>query len=210
MNAIDKMYGLNQNIDLMFFEKDARLGNEFTRLYHSLFRHAGNHIRIVEILATNGDGMTRQQLSSQSGIADGGGLTNVLMDLESCGLISRIHDMRIRKSGEYYKLMDFYSLFYFKYLKNRKSIDPHFWTSYLSDPGHRAWCGYAFERLCMVHVEQIKQRLGISGVITEAYAFRSQRQKNGVQIDLIIDRRDDTINICECKYTNKPFAISEE
>ena len=210
MDAMDKMLGLNQNIDLLLFEKNARLGNEFNRLYHSLFRHADNHIRVVETLAKNGSGMTRQELSAVSGISDGGGLTKVLAELESCGLAGRSLDIRKRRNGDYFKLTDFYSLFYFKYLKNRKNADPHYWTNYLSDPAHRAWCGYAFERLCVAHIGQIKQRLGISGVITNVYTFRSAQQKGGAQIDIVIDRRDDTINLCECKYTNKPYSLTEK
>jgi len=209
MDAMDRMYGLNQNIDLLLFEKNAKLEGEFNRLYHSLFRNAGNHIHIVEILAGNNGGMTRQEISAVSGISDGGGLTKTLIELESCGLISRNYDIRKKRNGDYFKLIDFYSLFYFKYLKHRRDNDPHYWTNYLSDPAHRAWCGYAFERLCMAHISQIKQRLGISGVITEVYAFRSLQRKDGAQIDLVIDRKDDTINLCECKYTNKPYAISE-
>ena len=209
MGAMDKMLGLNQNIDLLLFEKNAKLGNEFNRLYHSLFRHAGNHIRAVETLAKSGPGMTRHELSAASGISDGGGLTKVLAELESCGLTGRNSDIRGGRNGDYFKLVDFYSLFYLKYLKNRKNPDPHYWTNYLSDPAHRAWCGYAFERLCMAHIGQIKQRLGISGVITNVCAFRSRQQKGGAQIDIVIDRRDDTINLCECKYHNKPYALTE-
>ena len=210
MDAMDKMFGLSQNIDLLLFEKNAKLENEFTRLYHSLFRHADNHIRVVETLAKSGSGMTRQELSAASGVSDGGGLTKVLSELESCGLVGRSPDIRKRRNGDYFKLIDFYSLFYFKYLKNRKGTDPHYWTNYLSDPAHGAWCGYAFERLCMAHIGQIKQRLGISGVITSVYAFRSSQQKGGAQIDIVIDRRDDTINLCECKYSNKPYTLTEK
>ena len=209
MDAMDKMFGLNQNIDLLLFKKNAKLENEFTRLYHSLFRYADNHICIVETLAKKGVGMTRQELSTASGISDGGGLTKVLTELESCGLISRSYDIRKRRNGDYFKLVDFYSLFYFKYLKNRKSADPHYWTNYLSDPAHRAWCGYAFERLCMAHMGQIKQRLGISGVITNVNAFRSSHKKGGVQIDMVIDRQDDTINLCECKFVNQLYTLTE-
>jgi len=210
MDAMDKMFGLNQNIDRLLFDKNAKLENEFIRLYHSLYRHADNHIRIVEILAKSGAGFTRQELSEESGISDGGGLSKVLAELEFCGFITRCFDIKKKRNGDYFKLTDFYSLFYFKFLKNRKSADPHFWTNYLSDPAHAAWCGYAFERLCMAHIEQIKQKLGISGVITNVYAFRSSLQKGGAQIDLVIDRKDGAINLCECKYTNKAYAITEK
>ena len=208
LDAMDKMFGLNQNIDLLLFEKNAKLENEFTRLYHSLFRHADNHIRVAETLSKSGAGMTRQEVSAASGISDGGGLTKVLTELESCGLIGRSYDINKRKNGDYYKLTDFYSLFYFRYLKSRGSTDPHYWTNYLSDPAHRAWCGYAFERLCMAHTGQIKQKLGISGVITDVYAFRSSAIRGGAQIDMVIDRRDDTINLCECKFVNAAYTIT--
>jgi hypothetical protein len=210
MDGMDKMYGLNQNIDMLLFDKGARLGGEFSRLYHSLFRHAENHIRIVEELAENNSGLTRQELAAVVGISNGGGLTKVLTELESCGFIDRSFDINRKRNGEYYKLIDFFTLFYYRYLRKRTGTDPHFWTNYLSDPAHRVWCGYTFERLCMAHIRQIKQRLGISGVITEVYAFRSSLRKGGVQIDLIIDRRDDTINLCECKFSNKPYTLTEE
>jgi len=208
MDAMDKMLGLNQNIDLLFFGKNAKLANEFNRLYHSLFRKADNHINIVEMLANRGTGMTRKEISVSCGISDGGGLTKVLSELESCGLIKRSFDFR-KKSDDSYKLIDFFSMFYFKYLKKRKTNDPHFWTNYLSDPAHRSWCGYAFERLCISHIEQVKQKLGISGVITNVYAFRSSGKNKNAQIDIVIDRKDDTINLCECKYSNKPYTLTQ-
>jgi len=210
MDAMDKMLGMNQNIDLLLFEKNAKLGNEFSRLYRSLFRNAGNHMRVVEALAKHNVGMTRQELSEASGISDGGGLTKIITELKACALIDRDFDIARKRNGEYYKLIDFYSLFYIKYLKTRKSTDPHFWTNYLSDPGHRAWCGYAFERLCAAHVGSIKNKLGISGVVTEVCSFRSKARKGGAQIDLVIDRKDGVINLCECKFTNKPYALTDK
>ena len=210
MDSMDKMFGLNQNIDLLLFDKNARLSGEYSRLYHSLFRFAENHICVVEALAENNCGLTRQELLSATGISNGGGLSKVISELESCGFISSCFDIKRKRNGEYYKLIDFFSLFHYKYLKKRKNTDPHFWTNYLSEPAHRVWCGYAFERLCISHIQQIKQRLGISGVITEVYAFRSSQQKGGAQIDLLIDRRDESINLCECKYSNKAFTLTED
>ncbi|MCL2164528.1 MAG: AAA family ATPase [Oscillospiraceae bacterium] len=209
MDAMDKMFGLNQNIDLLLFEKNAKLKNEFGRLYHSLFRHADNHICIAETLSKNSAGMTRQELSVASGISDGGGLTKVLDEMEACGLLGRSYDYIRKRNGDYYKLIDFFSLFYYKFIKTQKGQDPHFWTNFLSYPAHRIWCGYAFERLCLAHISLIKQKLGISGVITDTYTFRSSRQKGGAQIDLVIDRRDDTINLCECKYTGGPYTLTD-
>ena len=210
MDAMDKMYGLNQNIDLLLFEKNAKLANEFSRLYHSLFRNAGSHIRIAQALAKGGGGMTRQELSKATGISDGGGLTKVLDELTASGLIGQSFDYLKKKSGACYKLIDFFSLFYFKFLNTQKGHDPHFWTNFHTAPAHSVWRGYAFERLCFAHIRQIKQKLGIHGVITEVYTFRSFQKKGGCQIDLIIDRRDDTINLCECKYSAKPYELTEK
>ena len=209
MDAMDRMYGLNQNIDMLLFGNNAKLQNEFNRLYRSLFRHADNHINIAEILSKNSAGMTRREISLASGISDGGGLTKVLDEMEACGLICRSFGYKKKKNGDYYKLIDFYTLFYYKFIKTKKRNDPHFWTNFLSYPAHRAWCGYAFERLCMAHIGQIKQKLGISGVITEIYTFRGAVRKGGAQIDIVIDRKDDTINLCECKYTIDPYELTE-
>jgi len=209
-DLMDKSYGLNQNIDLLFFAENAKLSNEYGRLYSSLFRNADNHMRVVEALAKRAVGLTRREISETSGISDGGGLTKVLIELESSGFISRHCDIFHKKDGDYFKLVDFFTLFYHRYLRNRKSTDRGFWTNYLAEPGHRAWCGYAFERLCMLHIDQIKQRLGISGVISEVYTFRSKLKKGGAQIDIVIDRRDSTINLCECKFSGAAYTITSE
>jgi len=154
--------------------------------------------------------MTRQEISAKSGISDGGGLTKVLEDMETCGLIARNLDYKKKKNGDYFKLVDFFTLFHFKFIKPRKTKDPYFWTNFLSYPAHRTWCGYAYERLCMAHIDQIKRKLGISGVISEIYAFRSvTKEQPGAQIDLIIDRRDDVINLCECKFTGNVYELTE-
>ena len=209
MDAMDKFYGLNQNIDMLLFDKNAKLANEFSRLYNSLFRNAGNHINIAEILSERNAGMTRQELSAASGMTDGGGLSKVLDEMESCGLLGRNFHYKKKRNGDYYKLIDFYTIFYYKFIKHNKGGDPHFWTNYLAYPAHRAWCGYAFERLCMAHIAQIKQKLGISGVITEIYSFRDIKHKDDAQIDIVIDRRDDVINLCECKFTIAPYELTD-
>ncbi|MDR1510749.1 MAG: AAA family ATPase [Synergistaceae bacterium] len=209
LDSMDRMFGLNQNIDILLFEKNAKLGGEFDRLYHSLFRHAENHIRLVAALSGNNSGLTRQELSKKSGMSDGGGLSKALKELESCGLISQSRDIARRRNGDYFRLVDYYTLFYFKYLHNRRGWDPRFWTNYLTDPAHRNGCGYAFERVCAAHLPQIMRKLGISGVITDTYAFRSSGGKPGAQIDLMIDRKDDTINLCEIKYRNAPYELTQ-
>lgn len=60
------------------------------------------------------------------------------------------------------------------------------------------------------NVEQIKAKLGIQGVITTVYSWSvaGSKEKPGAQIDLLIDRNDDVINLCEIKYSKAPFQIT--
>ena len=208
MEAMDKMSGLSQNIDLLLFHKNAKLGDELSKLYNPLFRYAGNHICLAETLSKSAAGLTRQELSAASGISDGGGLSKVLDELAACGFVDSSRDFKKKNSGDYYKLADFYTLFYFNFLHKQKGRGAHFGSNFLSLPAHRAWREYAFERLCLAHIRQIKQKLGISGVITQTYAYRSSQQKEGCQISLIIDRRDAVLNLCECKFTAQPYELT--
>jgi hypothetical protein len=210
LEQMDKSLGLNQNIDLLFFAKNARLKGEFQRLYRSLFRSADNHIRIVEALGASASGLNRQEIIAASDISDGGALTDILRELEQCGLVAATDDFNKRRNGEYYRLTDFFSLYHLKYIKGNRSQDEHFWISYLLDPAHRNWCGHAFERLCMAHVPQIKARLGIAGVITSVYSWRSVDHTSPVQIDLVLDRNDKIINLCELKYSTSAFALDRK
>jgi len=209
LEQFDKSLGLNQNIDALFFAKNAKLKGEFKRLYRSLFRSADKHIKIVETLGASSLGLSRQEIVKASGISDGGALTDALRELEQCGFISFSDDYNKRRNGEYYVLVDFFSQYYLAYLKDNRTKDEHFWTSYLLDPAHHNWCGRVFERLCLAHVPQIKAKLGVSGVHTSVYSWRSSKPSSPLQIDLVIDRKDHVINLCEIKYSKSVFAIDD-
>jgi hypothetical protein len=210
MSAMEKEFGLNQNIDLLLFSRNAKLEGEFDRLYHSLFRHSDVHMKIVSAMSANTSGLNRQELLSATGLANGGGFSKAMLELEQCGIVAKSHDFNKKRRGEYYRVVDFYSLFYMKYLRKRKSGDEHFWTNYLLSPSHKSWCGYAFERLCMANIGRIKKKLGISGVITETSSWRSKSEGGGAQIDLVIDRHDKVINLCEIKYYSSEFTIDRD
>jgi len=109
-----------------------------------------------------------------------------------------------------YQLIDLYSLFYLKFLKSSQPKDINQWVSTIDNPKHRAWSGYAFEQVCLCHIPQIKNALGISGVYSTSSSWRSDAIKNGAQIDLVIDRRDHVINLCEMKYSVNPFVIDSK
>jgi undecaprenyl pyrophosphate synthase len=65
--------------------------------------------------------------------------------------------------------------------------------------------------LCQTHIEQICKKLGISGVITYTFSWKNKKEESeNVQIDFIIDRADNVINICEMKFSRKEFLITKE
>ncbi|MDR1712518.1 MAG: AAA family ATPase [Propionibacteriaceae bacterium] len=193
-----------QAIDAAVFAAEAPLADEFENLYASLFRHPETHIRLVEALGARGAGLTQTELVRKSGIPSGGTMTKALAELEQCGFIRSYRDFGRASQGRTWQLTDYFTQFHLKHIKPRHSVDPKYWEN---APGRAAWNGFAFERLALDHIEQIKQRLGIAGVSTDVSAWRSRHSTPGVQIDLVIDRRDGIINLCELKFSAKPFSI---
>jgi len=208
LNMFEKRFGLTQNIDRLIFADNAPLANEFNEVYQSLFRASDRHIRIVESLSKKREGMTRDEIIHSSKIPGGGNLTKTLNELEQCGFIEKYADFTKRQNCSYYRLVDPFTLFWLRHVKNNDTKDEYYWTNRIDDGGRRAWSGYAFEQLCLHHIAQIKHKLGISGISTEVFTWRSKTIEPGAQIDLIISRRDDVINLCEIKYMIQPLTIS--
>lgn len=214
MSMMDRSMSLAQNIDQLFFAPNAPLKDEFNDLYRALFKNAAPHIDVVTALSTKSRGLTRQEILDATGITDNGAFSVVLDELEQCGFIrlyepfgnTRMAGEKRQKSATIYQLTDFYTLFYFNFVKNNRYQDEHFWTTSLHSPMHNTWCGLSFERLCLSHIRQIKHSLGIAGVQTLACSWRNAT----AQIDLLIDRKDDTVNICEMKYAKDEFEITKD
>ena len=121
-------------------------------------------------------------------------------DLEHCGFIVRTNAYGARKYNAIYRLMDNFSLFYLKFMQENKTDDPSFWSHNYTSSLRYSWCGLAFERVCFQHIPQIKQALGISGVVTNTYSWQVKDDPvygAGAQIDMLIERADNTINICK-------------
>jgi len=208
-SLLKKGKSLAQNIDDLFFNENGLLQNEFRNLYTALFRHAEKYIQIVEILASKRKGLTRNEIIKHSAEKSGGGLSKILDDLESCGFVRSYQFLDKKQRDRIYQLTDFFTLFYFNFIQNDNPKSDNYWSSMIDSPVHRAWTGYAFERVCMEHIAQIKQSLGISGVHTRHASWRSRNSENGAQVDLIIDRNDSVINLCEMKYSINPFVIDK-
>ena len=209
LNMFEKEYSLAQNVDKLCFSENGGLKDEFASLYASLFKHAENHIKVVNALGKKTKGLTREEIIEESNL-QGGGLTNILEELEQCGFIRTYKAFDKKNKDRLYQLIDFYSLFYFNFIKDSKQNDEHFWTNLIDNAKHRAWSGYAFEQVCLAHIKQIRQKLGISGVVTYTSSWRSRNSKPGAQIDLIIDRNDSVINLCEIKYAKGEFVIDKK
>jgi len=198
-----------QNIDALCFGKDALLANEFQRLYASLFENPEHPIAIVEALARRRMGLTRAEILAATGMNDGGTATKLLKDLEACGLIRSYVGFGMKKRALLYQLCDQFSLFHLTFMGD-SGTDEQFWSKHYGRGGHNAWGGYAFEQVCLAHITQIKRALGISGVMANVSAWVSKSWRPAAQIDLVIDRSDHVINICEMKFSQLAFAIDKD
>ena len=201
---------LAQNINQLFFSEDGNLRHEFDDLYDSLFKQPKPYLSIVDALATKKVGMTRTEILQATKLTDNGKLTEYLENLEYCGFIRKYNCIGMKAKNALFQLMDNYTLFYYKFIKDSYINDAQYWTKITGKPEYNTWCGLAFERVCLQHVEQIKAKLGIQGVITTVYSWSvaGSKDKPGAQIDLLIDRSDDVINLCEIKYSKAPFQIT--
>jgi AAA+ ATPase superfamily predicted ATPase len=209
LSKMERGLSVAQNIDNLFFADNAELKNEFQNLYASLFKNAADCVKIVEALSLKAKGLTRHEIEDATKLTSGGGLTATLKNLEYCGFIRSYNTFGKRKYEQLYQLLDAYSLFYFKYLAKNEYNDAAFWTNSLNTPLHNAWTGYAFEMVALQHVGEIKKALGISGVQSAVSAWRSAQSKPAAQIDLIINRKDGIIDICEIKFAKEEFVITE-
>ena len=208
LNMLEKGLSPSQNTDRLLFVENAPLRNEFYEVYRSLFRAADRHISIVETLAKTKNGMTRDDIIKTGIIPGGGNLSKALLELEQCGFIEKYANFTKKKNSAYYRLTDPFTLFWLKYVKDNYSKDEYYWTNLIDDSSRRAWSGNAFELLCLRHLHQIKQKLGISGISTEAFCWRSKSVSPGAQVDLLISRKDGVINLCEMKYSLSPITLT--
>jgi len=205
LEQIDTGQSAMQNINELCFESTAPFREEYEDLYASLFKKSERHIAVVEALATKRKGLTRKELVKLSKLSNGGGLTRILKELEESHFIRRYRSYGKKEKDSLYQLIDLYSLFYLNFIKNASLDDENFWINAVESPLFNAWSGYAFEMVCLHHIRQIKKALEIGGVQTSVYSWHSSE----AQIDLIIDRKDQTINLCEMKFSIAPFKIDK-
>lgn len=212
LEQVKKGESVNQIVARLCFSENGILRNEYDNLYKALFEYSENHEAIVATLATSQSGLTRKQIIAKSKVKEGGPYTRAMDDLLVSGFVEEVVPYGRNKRGALYRLMDEYSVFYHKFIAKNKKKGKDIWATLHQSQQYKIWTGYAFENLCQRHIVEMKKALGISGVYTEHYSFNSTTDENvmGYQIDLIIDRKDACINLCECKFYNGEFALTKE
>jgi hypothetical protein len=200
---------VSQILDELFFKPQALLKNEFGNLYASLFKNSDLHISIIKALATKSKGLTRKELLVDTKLTSGGGFSKLLDELVACGFIKIIYPINKTKEDFLYRLVDEYSIFYFKFLQNNKVNSS--WLQISNTQSYKTWCGYAFENLSFKHILNIKKALGINGIISNEYSWidKGNTPEKGAQIDFIIDRNDNCITILELKFYDTVFEITK-
>ena len=211
LKEVEAGLSVAQNIDQICFSETGLLRDEFSQLYAALFKNSENHIAAIRALATRWQGLTRKEIIDISKLPNGGNFTNLLEELITSGFVTAYFPFNKRKKEKLYRLTDEYSLFYLHFMENKANAGLGIWQLLSQTQAYKSWSGYAFESLCLKHILQIKKGLGISGVYTytSAFSFKGNDYLPGIQIDLLIDRNDHVINICEMKFYNSSFSISK-
>ena len=209
LQAVNIGKSATQNINDLCFSPKGLLRKEFNNLYASLFKNADKHIQVIETLAQKMCGMEREELLKLAKLPNNGNTSKILTELEESSFITKYNAFGKNTRNPVYQLTDFYSLFYLRFIKNSSIKDKNFWINSIDSPEIRAWSGYAFEQICFSHLDEIKKALGIAAVQTVSSAWIGNNGIQKAQIDLVIDRRDQVINLCEAKFSINTFTIDK-
>ena len=198
-------------IDRLFFGRDALMADEYDRLFKSLFKDPSPYLEIIRVLAKARQGITREEILRETKMVDNGHFSEYLTNLVKCDFIRYyfVKSTRIKKTDGFYQLTDMFVIFYNTFLQ-QPVTDAHFWSLHTNTTLLNTWYGLSFERVCMLHIPQIKHALGIDRIGVEYYSWRSKESAEGAQVDLLLERADRIINLCEMKYSVQEFAIDKD
>ena len=212
-SLLERGQSLAQNIDTLFFNHEGKLRAEFDQLYNALFLHAEDYVEIVKHLSKHKFGLTYCELSEATGL-DGVRLTKALKNLERCDFIDKWPHYGNKKKRQVFRLSDFYTLFYYRFIDKNNTHDEHWWSKNFNSQEVNEWMGNSFEMVCLKHHRQIKDALGLTVISTEISTWQCYPDKNegtpGAQIDMIIERADKYIHLCEIKFYSDKCHISQE
>ena len=211
MSLLNPSESLAQNIDRLYFAKNAPMHEEFDELFSALFNQAETYVTVIQALAGYREGLLRSEIMEKTKMS-GGSLTKILDNLERCDFIETYSRFKSSVRNCVYRISDPYTLFYFKFLHKQNHKDEHWWTNNMLSHSVEAWQGFSFETLCMTHLPQIKAKLGISGMATSTSTWHKlgDATSKGAQIDLIIERADRIIDLCEMKFSDGPYTITKD
>ena len=212
LGYIKSELSLAQNIDRLFFTDGAVLRHEYDRLFASVFSNPEQMKRIVQFLGTRHAGFTRREILDKTGMEDCGSSTKLLKILENSDFITSYIPFGKSRRETHYKMTDLFCLFHMKFVQGRTETDPDFWMHNVTSQSVSAWRGLAFEEVCFAHIRQIKQALGILGVSStqSALVVKGDGKNDGMQIDLLISRMDNVVNLCEMKFSSSEFEVKNE
>lgn len=211
LSLLDREESLVQNVDRLFFSRDMQMRREFRRLFNTLYRNPDRYIDIIKVLGKSKKGLTREELAQKMKCANNGHLGNKLEDLVYCDLIRKnvVREKAIKRKDAIYQICDFFCLFYLTFV-DRAEVEQQYWAHHINSPEINTWTGLAYERICMAHIPQIKHALRIDAISTISYSWRSKNTMPAAQIDIIIERADRIVNICEIKYSQDEYELDKE
>jgi len=212
-SLLDPNLSFAQNMDRLFFNDSALLKLEFDELYSALFDNADLYTSIVQLLSGHESGLVSKEIF-QSLPSNSSNITRAIKNLERSDMVEKWLQYGNKRRGAVYRLTDFFSLFYFKFLAGNLSHDDEWWSNHLESGIVYDWMGHSFELVCMKHHKQIKSALGIRGMATSLSTWQAKPNKEegtpGGQIDLIIERADRIIHLCEMKFCTDTYRIKPE
>lgn len=217
LEFLDRSLSVEQNIQKLCFAEDAPLKDEFPQIFHSLFDHSEDHILLIKTIATKRNGLTREEIISKTKIPSGGNLNKKLNELEAAGFIRSYVPFGRQKKDKYYRVIDEYSLFYLRWIEpyttSGYAFPKNHWHNIVNTAAWNSWAGYSFEGICMKHFSQIQTTLHLDNILTFPSSWRYLPKKGqrdfGAQIDLLLDRNDKAITICEIKYSADKYRLEK-
>ena len=212
LDQIKSGFSAIQNIQKICFSPTGYLRNEFERLFASLFSDYQKHVTIIRALATKRKGLTRTEIIKITKLTNSGKLTDILYELETSGFITIYGGYDKKAKDSLYRLTDAYSLFYLTFLEPLGKNNHLDFTTLSDLPLWKTWSGYTFENICLIHINQIRKALSIAGMTSSIASFIARPKDGlpGTQIDLLIDRSDQSINICEIKFSTEDYVITKK
>lgn len=219
LSKLEKGCSAVQSIERLAFRRKSFLLEEFDNLFSSLFEDHETNIDIIRLIAENRYGLGQEALLKKMGKALHGktGLRK-LKALQDAGFIIAFKPHLHRKKGIYYKVIDEYTLFYLRFIEpirnglSERGLVKGYWDKKHNSSEWNSWSGYAYEAICYKHIGQIRKALDLSPTAiptTWRYTPRKGSKEQGAQIDLLFDRDDNAITICEIKYTDQAYSLSK-